>query len=164
MISQQKRNFIEKLLLVAVASGLPTFLVLHQKKEQSKSSVLRIERLEIVDENGAPCVVLSSGNLGGTIQVLSPSKGEGTEGTLCYIGSPFPDMVQLSLKAPKPGAPLEKSESMINLSISDQFSTPRIGVNDSAGTPRLRFVGSHHQGPPVLELWQYGQKDPVFSK
>lgn len=154
-------SILEKLALVSVTAALSSAIVLYQQPKpaaQSTPQVLRARSLEIVDEDGKPCVVLKAGMYGGSLQVYSPSKGEGQKALIAYLGSVFGDDMQFLLKEPKRGG-----KSAFSVHISGEPSCPivsGVGVN---GTSSFRLGGIGNKNP-MFSLWHLNEKEPYFSK
>lgn len=152
------RPLLEKLTLVSVTAALSSAIVLHQQGKQTDQHVLRAQRLELVDKDGNACVVLNAGAKGGSLQLLSPAKGEGQKGTIAYLGSTFGNDLQFLLMESKPDG-----KSAFSVHISGEPSCPivsGVGVN---GTSAFRLGGIGNKNP-MLNLWHLSEKEPYFSK
>ena len=152
---------LEKFALVSVTAALSSAIVLHQTAKQADLSVqqvLRGQSLEIVDQDGRTCVVLKAGENGGSLQLLSPSKGEGQEGTIAYLGSVFGDDLHFLLKEPK-----AEGKTSVAILLGGEPSYPSISGVGGSGTSTFR-LGAIGNESPMLSLWHLSEEAPYFSK
>jgi hypothetical protein len=154
----------ERIALVAVSAGLSSMIVLHKVESGSPHSALRIERLEVIDKDGKACVVIEGSHVGGTIQVLRPSRGDGPDGTIAFLGSIFDNDVRFYLNDPHPSG-----KTAVMLMVAGQvgpsglsMAHPSIDATTSVGTP-LFSLGGGRSSAPLLKLWD-AQEEPYFEK
>ena len=161
------RSLLDKLALVSLTAGISSAIVLHQVERTivpPERTTITTERLEIVDKDGKPCVVLQAGEYGGSIRVFRPSKGEGSKGLLFFVGTIFEDFVQLSLHAPSGAKFAKDSESMLTLSLSGSFSTPTFSALNSRGKPIFQLGNNNGPDDQTLKLRRPNEKTPYYAK
>ncbi len=155
------RALAENLTLVSVTAILSSAIVLRQQAKPSDTQApqtLKAQRLEIVDKKGRTCLVLKGGEHGRSIQIYSPSKGEGSDGSIAYLGSVFGNDLQFVLKEAKAGG-----TSSVGIHISGEPSHPTISGTRGGGMSHFRLGGLGNENP-MLSLWHLNEKEPYFAK
>jgi hypothetical protein len=151
----------EKCALVSVTAAISSAIVLHQQAEKPSKAipdVLTTRSLVIVDEEGRPCVSLNAGHNGGRLEIFSPSKGDGKEGLIAYLGSAFGSEMQFILTEGKP-----EGKASVHMYVGGEPSYPRIVGTGGSGQSTFK-LGAIGNGNPMFSLWQKSEKVPYFSK
>lgn len=158
-MNKSMSKLLERVALVTFASGISSSIVLYKLGGAANTETsIRAERLEIVDSNGFPCVVLEGGDRGGSLTISSPRRGQGKKGIFAYIGSTFGNDMTAFFREPKP-----ESKTAISLFIGGEPSYPKISGTGGGGHPYFGLGGIGSE-KPMFKLWHLHEEEPYFSK